>query len=81
MIPSDYTSQYNILRDEIFLYFMKQITPGIPEKFPTKTMYAYLFGFSVFSRYFCPSPLFIYPMAFFVHFLYTESLEKSEDLV
>lgn len=77
MIPHNYNSPHNSIKDEVFLYFVKQITAEDAEKFPEKCLYSYLYGLSVFTRHFCPSPVFLYPFTHYIHFLYKYAQEKK----
>jgi hypothetical protein len=79
MLPSDYSSAHNALKDETFFYFIKQISTAHPESFPDKILNSYLFGLSVFTRFFAPSPNFLYPLTHYIYFLYKEALKKNCD--
>lgn len=76
-IPGDYSSAHNALKDEVFLYFLKQITPSNPDKFAPKTLHSYLLGLSVFTRYFCPSPKFIYPFTNYIYALHKKAISTN----
>ena len=70
-LPPDYSSNHNVIKDEIFLQFVKQIMNNKN----SSVVDNYLVALKVFTRYYYPSTMFIWE---FITCLLVISKEKND---